>query len=324
MRLRAVRVLRCAGLSIALVTSVVSAPRAAHADVIERVVGVVNDHAIFLSDLRKKSLPFLPQVMSAPTPDERLSRLRQLYAQILDQLIDDELIREAAAKQHIVVTKADVDHALQNVQQQNHLTDAQFWDAVRQQGFSAEQYREDVRSQLLRLKVVNDRVRSRVNISEQDVRQRYDELARKRNSQLRFHAAHIFFPLPQSASATEVAKVLDEAQAVRKALTPAGFDAAAAAHGGGDLGWLSEGDLPRALDRALLALSPGEISEPVRGPSGYHIFLLEERERGGNPMPPYAAVRDDIFRQLLDTAMTRQEQIFLGNLRKGAVISRHL
>jgi len=307
----------------ASLAAVASTPRAL-ADVIERVVAVVDEDAIFYSELRERAAPFLPQVMSAGTETERLARLAELYRQLLDVLIDEHLIAKAAEAMDVRVSNDDVEGALRNVQAQNGLTPEEFWEAVHQQGFSEAQYRIDLRRQLLRYKVMNTRVRGRVNITEADVRRRYDEAVREANRELRFRASHIFVSVPEGAPATTVAQVRAEAERIRQGLDVPGFERAMSRYGGGDLGWLSQGDLPAPLESALLAMQPGEISEPVRGPSGFHIFLLHERERGGSNIPPFDDVKDQIFREMLNVAMQRQEQVFLEELRRDAVISRHL
>ncbi len=297
----------------------------AHAEVVEGVAAVVNDRAILLSDVRRRAAPFLEQLVNdAPGARERASRIKQLYKRLLQQLMDEELIEQAARKMHVSVTIADVDQAIDNVRRQNSMTEAAFWQAVRAQGFTEKNYREDVRKQLLRLKVINQRVRSRINIADQTVREAYDDRVRDARRTQKFHAVHIFTPLPQGASATAVARALKKAQALRKQLTPDNFSAYAAKSGGGDLGWLDQGDLPPVLEETLLGLSQGEISQPVRGPSGVHIFLLRERQSGASAIPPFEKVRASIQRELLDKAMQRQEELFIKGLRRDAVLEARL
>ena len=125
---------------------------------------------------------------------------------------------------------------------------------------------------------------------------------------------------PRRSSATDVARALKDATDLRAKLTPANFDAVASERGGGDLGWLDQGDLPAVLEEALLGLSEGEISPPVRGPSGFHVFLLRERQSGAAAIPPYEQMRVEIQRGLMDKAMQRQEELFIKGLRRDAVI----
>jgi peptidyl-prolyl cis-trans isomerase SurA len=317
------RTFRGGALLALLLASLVGASSVARgADVIERVVAVVNEEAIFLSAVRTRSAPFLAQLAAAPEA-ERPALIERLYGQVIDALIDEELLRQAARQMQVRVTTVDIDRAIENVRTQNNLSLDEFWQAVQQQGYTEAQYRDDLRRQLLRLKVINQRVRGRVNITEEDVRREYDRGARRANRRYRFHAAHIFVALPANPTATDVARVRGEIAALTDGITAERFDEVMGASGGGDLGWLSQGDLPAELENALLTLEPGAISAPVRGPSGYHVFLLRERDSASSEMASYDEVKEEIYRRMLDDAMTRQEAIFIAELRRDAVIVRH-
>jgi peptidyl-prolyl cis-trans isomerase SurA len=295
----------------------------ANADVVERVVATVNNEAIFLSDLRKRAVPFLPQVAEASTETERMARLKELYEELLTFLVDEQLIRQLASSGGIRVTDADVDNAIENLRLQNNMTEEEFKEALESQGLSQGQYRQDLKRQLIRLKVMNERVRSRVNVTEEQVRSRYEQRARAEGSELRFQVSHVVVPVAEGASAIQVAAKRQEAETLRASLTPENFNARAPQLGGGDLGWLTQGDLPEELERALLPLNAGEISNPVRGSSGFHIFFLQDRQVGAG-FPSYDEMKQELYREMLDAAMTRQEKIFLDEMRRKAVINRML
>lgn len=301
----------------------VLAANSAGADVVERVVATVNNEAIFLSDLRKRAVPFLPQVAEAETETERMSRLKDLYEELLILLIDEQLIRQLATSSGIRVTDADVDNAIENIRLQNNMTEEQFKEAIDSQGFSYAQYRKDLKRQLIRLKVMNERVRSRVNVTEEEVRARYEQRARGEGNEVRFHVSHLVVPVGEGASAIQVASKRQEAESLRTSLTPENFNARAAQLGGGDLGWITQGDLPQELERALQPLNPGEISRPVRGGTGFHIFFLQDRQVGSD-FPSYEEMKQELYREMLDSAMLRQEKIFLEEMRRKAVINRML
>ncbi len=295
----------------------------ASADVVERVVATVDNEAIFLSDLRKRAVPFLPQVADAPTETERASRLKELYDELLNVLVDEQLIRQLANSSGIRATGADVDNAIENLRLQNNMTEEQFQEALDAQGFTMTQYRKDLKRQLIRLKVMNERVRSRVNVTEEEVRARYEQRARAEGSELRFEVSHVVVPIQDGASAIQVAAKRQEAETLRDSLTPENFDARAAGLGGGDLGWLSQGDLPADLERELLRLNAGDISAPVKGSSGFHIFYLKDRQVGAG-FPSFDEMKQELYREMLDATMLRQEKIFLDEIRRKAVVNRML
>jgi len=313
----------CAALALAA-SDALCGPQPARAEILERVVAVVNDQAILLSELRRRAAPFLEQMVEHTAEGERPERIKRLYEQFLKELVDDQLIEQTARKMGIHVSNSEVDQAIENVRKQNSLDESHFWEAVKAQGFTEKQYRTDVRKQILRLKVTNQRVRSRLNLSDETVREEYEDRVRKARRRQRFHAEHVFFGLPQTATATEVAASAARAQQVRTNLKPEDFAAAANQYGGGDLGWLDQGDLAEELENALLAMEPGQISQPVRGPSGIHIFLLRERQTGGAQFPSFEEAKDAIYRELLDRAMAKQQELFLADLRRNAVIETRL
>jgi len=308
---------------LASLTLVLVLGQPASADVVERVVATVNNDAIFLSDLRSRAVPFLPQIAEAPTETERMARLKELYDELLTFLIDEKLIRQLARESGIRVTDADVDNAIENLRVQNNLTEEQFAQALEQQGFTETQYRTDLKRQLLRLKVMNQRVRSRVNITEEEVRARYEEKARATGNEIRLKVAHILLPVEEDSTATAVAAVRQEAADLRTELTPENFRVRADELGGGDLGWLSPGDLPSELEESLSRLQAGEISQPIRGSTGFHIFFVEDRQVGSN-FPTFDEMKQGLYRDMLDSAMQKQEKVFLDEVRRKAVINRML
>jgi len=295
-------------------------------DVIERVVAVVNDDAIFLSELRSKAAPRLSgAVSSARTEAERLTAIRSVYEEELDHLIDDQLIGQAATAESITVSATDVENAITNVRSQTRLPAEQFWQLVREQGFTEEEYRRDIRQQLLRYKVLNQRVRGRVNITEEDVRRRFDEVVAQARRRSRYNAAFVLITIPDGASATEVAALARRAEEVRASIVDVDtFEDAMDTVGGGELGWLSQGDLESDLETALAGLDEDDISSPVRGASGFFIFLLRERDTATGALPSYDAVRMDIYRGMLQEAETRQEPAFVEELRRATTIERRL
>ena len=287
-------------------------------DVVERVVATVNDEAIFLSQLRRRAIPFLPQAMGAPSETERVAALEQLYSQLLDALVDEELIQQSAHDLQVRITSSDVDRAIDNVRNQSELSEDEFWEAVRAQGFAEAQYRGDVRRQLLRLKVLNTRARGRVNITEEDVQGRYRQMVREQDAGACFEVQMIVIPFANGAPATEIAAAREQADELHEGLTPDNFSD----RGGRDLGRVCEGDLQPALMQAIQGMSPGDITDPERVGNGF--VILHVLSRAASNVPPYAQIRQQLFQRMMQEAMQRQERIFLDELKRDAVIDRRL
>lgn len=316
-------------LGLTLIATVLAGPIAAsrsRADVIERVVAVVNDDAIFLSELRQKAAPFMSRAMGAPTEAQRLQAIHQIYAQVLDHLIDTKLVDQAAEEEEIVVTDADVDSAIANVREQSGLGEDEFWDAVAEQGFGTQaDYRADIRAQLVHFRLLNARMGSRVNITEEDVQQRYDELVAQARREARFDAAQILFPLPAGASAAEINRARRAAEALRESIDDEeSFEDAMADHGGRELHNLTQGSLDTELEDTLMHLEEGEISPVVRGSRGFFVFLLRARHYASESVPSYESVRMTLYNQMRQDAMQHQETALMEELRRQASIQRML
>ncbi len=120
----------------AIAMAMALAPRA-KAEVVERVVAVVNDEAIFLSELRRRASPFLERTLGLPTQEARIAAIQQLYSELLERMVQEELFIQAADRMQVSVTRAEVERAIGNVQRQAGLSDADFWAAVSARNTSA-------------------------------------------------------------------------------------------------------------------------------------------------------------------------------------------
>ncbi len=312
--------------TLSAVCSTLAAANTSRADVIERVAAVVNDDAVFLSEVRQKAAPYVARAMSAPTEAQRMAAIEQIYTQVLDHLIDQRLVEQAADEADIVVSDADVDRAIQTVREQAGLSEADFWAAVAEQGFGNEtEYRTDIRAQLLHFRVLNERMGSRINITEEDVRRRYDEQLAQARRRARFDAAQIMVPLTPTASPAQVARAQREAEGIRGEIhDQADFERAFETYDGRELRGLEQGDLDPDLEEALLALEPGQVSQVVRGTRGFFVFLLRNRQLASAEIEPYDAVRMEIYNEMRQAAMQHQEETMIEELRRDAAIERRL
>src|SRR5581483_12010377 len=188
----------------------------------------------------------------------------------------------------------------------------QLREALRAQGMTMAAYRSDLKKQLLRFRVLNIAVGSRVNISDEEVKAYYDRHL-KDGTNVQVRASHIFIAIPDGADAAAVRE--KEAQA-RKILERArsGEDFAKLARElsddpatrseGGDLGYFGKDMLPKPIEEMVFAMKPGEIRGPVRADRGFHVIKLVDRKV--KDAKPLAEVQDDVRMQLRQKEMERQ------------------
>ncbi len=138
---------------------------------VDRIVAVVNQDVILASELARRVASLAP----APGKPPPAGAERQM----MEQMIDEILLTQEAARARITVSDSDVDGAIGEIKKQNQLDDAGLAKALAAQGYTMELYREDLRQQILRLRVINLIIRPRVIVSDDEVKKAYDEAKKK-------------------------------------------------------------------------------------------------------------------------------------------------
>jgi peptidyl-prolyl cis-trans isomerase SurA len=272
--------------AVLILLALLVAPVAARARVVERVAAVVGDSLVLASEVEDRVGPLMADVNRITDPDKRSARATALRREVLERLIDDELIYQQAAELKLSISSEQVDASIEEIKKQNNLTDDQLREALRGQGMTMAAYRSDLKRQLLRFRVLNIAVGSRVNISDDEVRAYY-ERHMKDGSNVQVRASHVYFAIPEGADAAAAAekqaqaqKILERAQAgedFAKLARETSDDAATRADGG-DLGYFGKDMLPKAIEELVFSMKVGEVRGPIRVDRGFHVIKLVDRK----------------------------------------------
>jgi peptidyl-prolyl cis-trans isomerase SurA len=298
--------------------------------VVERVVAVVNDEIILNSELEQFAIPLLRGGVDLDSTEGKKA-LDEAKHKALDAVIDDRLVMQQASELKLSVTLEEVERAIEEVKRQNKLDDATFTEALKQQGFTMESYRKNLRRQIINLKVVNTAVRSRVQVSEDEVKTYYQQNARQLGGDKQAHIRQILIGTPADANPDEVARkkrVADKVVELARAGTK--FEELAKKYSdddttkaeGGDAGWISKGVLVDALEEVISGMDPGDVRGPVRVGPGWMVLQLVERKTGD--IRPYDEVKDQLRKTIYDTQVEKATQSWLRELRKKAHIDVRL
>src|SRR5690606_3449776 len=235
--------------------------------VVDRVVAVVNDAVNLHSELMRGVAPLSGEYADVAEPRERERRKAKLKSQILDEMVNEELIIQAAEESKLEVTAKEVQSSLEEIKKQNKLDDNQLAEALRMQGYSMSSYRKDVRRQILRMRATNMLVRPRVTVTDDDVRARYDAMSRRSAGVKRVKLRHILIELPAKPTEAQVAAAKREAaEIIEKVRGGADFARLAAEHSddegtkyqGGDLNWIERGSIDTEWEVIVFAMNKGE------------------------------------------------------------------
>jgi len=248
---------------------------------LERIAAVINDVPITTADLAARTRLGLAASGLQDTPDNR----QRLTRQVLHALIDEALQLQEAQRLNIAVSDRDVDAAFATLSRQNGMTPEQFKGVLAGRGVPLGTLRQQIKSQVGWSKVVQRKLRPAVRVSDAEIDA---ALARIRGNAGRpeYQVAEIFLAVDRAEEEEPVRRAAERLVGQLRsgadfAAVARQFSQAAGASSGGDRGWVQQGQLDDELDRGLRALRPGQVSEPIRSPSGFHILLLRNTRTVG-------------------------------------------
>ncbi|WP_447971987.1 peptidylprolyl isomerase [Nitrospira sp. Kam-Ns4a] len=252
----------------------------------DRIVAVVNNEVITLSELKNEAAPEEQRLREQYRGAELARRLQQLEYTLLTRMIERKLQIQYAANKGVDVSDDEVRSTLKELQRQGEKFD-----------YANPQDRKLIKEQLVLMRLVDREVRSGVMVSEPEMKRYYEEhlsrfmlpdeyrisqiLLRRRRGQdqadLQSRARDILAALRQGADFADLALRYSDGPQARQ---------------GGSLGFVRQGELQPAIERAIAKLQPNQVSEPVETPEGLHIIRLEEKKPP--QFRPFAEVKNEI------------------------------
>jgi peptidyl-prolyl cis-trans isomerase SurA len=323
-----VRFLRSWSLSC-LVSSLVILP--ARAELVDRVAAVVNGGLIALSEVEARAAPELERLRSEPDGRRRGEQRALLLAKALDALIGEKLMEAQVKDFNLEVSDAEVDLAVDDVKRQNSIDATQFEALLAQEGYSMASYRSFMKKHLARMKLVNLKVRSRVKISDEDLKAEYARQAHDEAADAEVRARHVLVQVAANSTAEQVEAARGKADALAAEARRPGVDFAElakkksegpSAADGGDLGFFRRGVMVAEFERVAFSLAVGAVSDPVRTKFGWHVLKVEER-RAVAPQP-FEDVKDTLREKLLRSQLEKYTDKYVAELRSAAVVELKL
>ncbi|HET7290472.1 MAG TPA: peptidylprolyl isomerase [Thermodesulfobacteriota bacterium] len=252
-------------------------------ETIDRVVAIVNEDIITLSELRELALSINPT--STEAIDENA---------VLQQMIEQKLLEQQADKMGIKVTEAELDASIKQVQQKFGLNDQQMQEVLKKQNLTPESFREQWRLQTLSNKLLESQLKNKIVITEEEIQDYYVKnyggggTATESEETVSVDTqgggeevkiAHILI----SANTPDAEKKAEEVAEMAKSgkdfgeLAKEYSEDKLSADKGGDLGYFKKGDLIETLEVAVDSTPVGGITGPVESPAGYHVIKVLER-----------------------------------------------
>jgi len=300
----------------------VLAATGAGAEVVDRVVAIVDREVILQSEIEYQLSPLMQQMAGEDGVTYSQANLRDAFQMALDQAIEQKILYREALLSGVEMGDFDVDARLNEIQATYDSPDA-FREAVEASGETMSEIRERLQTQMVAMGFAAFKRREFAKeavISEGMAEEFYQNAQGEFAQPERVQARRIF--LSAGKNAEERAAVRARIEALRAELVAGGDFAEAAkaqsegpdAEAGGLVGWVSRGDLVAELDAAVFALAPGEISPVIETDFGFQILKAEAREEAGKASLDEA--RKDIEPMLRDKYAAERYEKWIGELRK--------
>jgi peptidyl-prolyl cis-trans isomerase SurA len=259
-----------------------------HGELLDRIAAVVNDGLVLKSELDDQMVSVEKRLQDQKVELPSQSVLQQ---QVLDRLVLQEIQMQRAKHVGLTITDEQLNGALQEIAARNKIPFDQLPTALSAQGVDYKVYRESMRKELTLSTLRQRDVIAHINVSPHELEQ---YMGREQNAAANdeFNVSHILLSLPAAATPQQLEDISHKAQDVAsRAGKGEDFGQLAIANSnsqtaldGGQLGWRKGAQLPQFILDLVVRMKPGEVSTPVRTPSGYHIVKLNERRSGEAPV----------------------------------------
>ena len=294
-----------------MLCSLVSGPVAGYADLTDRIVAIVSDDIITLSELNEALEPYVRQIREAHYPPEvgreMLFKLRQ---DILNKMIDEKLTYQETERLHVSVDDREVDRQIEQIKSEHFLTEEELRESLAAEGYTLEEYRKRIKEQMLRIKLINIEVKSKIAVTEKDIRDYYEEHKEDYQGVQKYHLRTILIRVPPPAGADQKRAALEKIESIVKDLkSGTAFDELAkqysqdgTAEAGGDLGLFTLNELSAEFQETVRRMSEGEISPVLQTQNGYQILMLQEIKKipGKTLREARIEIQERLYRELVE------------------------
>jgi peptidyl-prolyl cis-trans isomerase SurA len=301
------------------------------AEIIDRIVAIVNDEIITLSEIKRMSALMMNNA-AAGTSGMNKNQMQEMASQVLGQLIEKKLIAQEAKKQNIQVSEDELNDTVNVILERNKIDLSQLEEALKKEGTTLEQYLEVLRSEILQNQIVGKEIQSRITITDKDIEEYYNRKIKpneKPGEKVRIQ--QILLRITPNNTPENIETLWQQLEEIReKILSGQSFGQLAvqysqgpSASQGGDLGYFSRGELLPSIEEAAFGMEKDQISQVIKTAVGLHLIKILDKQTGQEKegwKSRKREIEDILFRQEVD----KRYKEWMEELKKNAFIEINL
>lgn len=304
------------------------------AEMVDKIVAVVNDDIITLSELEDETTDIYKTLASKKSPENLLEAMEEARELALNKMIERALMDQKAKQFNVSVSEKEIDTAFERTRTNMSLNSSQFRQKLEQAGMSEELYRGKLRDNILQSKILSVDVRSKIIITDEMVLDYYDQHYTSRVNEGDYYLLQMGFSWDESSAAdleNSKDKTLKLAKRIQKLVKNGQdfktlarkFSDLPSASDGGDIGVFTLDEMASAMRSAVKDLKPGELSSIIELQSGYQFFkLLSGEDAAIVVTSSFEASKDEIRDKLYESKMQEAYKIWVKKLKKSAYIQK--
>ena len=294
----------------------------AQAGVADRIVAVVNDEVITLSELNSAFEPYQAKIEASYTGVGREKALNEARVALLNRMIDNLLMEQQARKAKIVIRDEEVESTINDLLARRKISRDDLLKALEREGTTLEDYKKGMSDQLMRIRLVQREIKSKVAVSDEEIGEYYRRHREDYEGKDAVRIKQILLPLPKGDDPAVKEKLRADAEAIHKRLMAGEpfdllsgkYSQGPAAAAGGDIGYIEKGVILHEVEEVAFNLPLHQISGVIESPIGFHIIQVIDRRGGG--IKSIESVRGEIMEKIDQEKMEKKFGEWLDDLRK--------
>lgn len=318
-------------LSATLLTLLLSA--IVYAEVADRIVAVVNDDIITQTELNRAFEPYAKNIDATYKGPDRDTVIRQNKEAFLQQMVNQILIEQAAKKAGpgiATVKDEEVMDVIRDMLAKSKTSLEDYTKRLAEEGNSLDAVKKEIKSQMLRMRLLRREVQSKIMITDEEIGAYYDKHREDYEGKEAVRIKQIFLTAPADAGRLTRQRVKQQVEELRNRIVKGeSFDAISAQYSqgpaaaqGGDIGYVEKGVILPEVEKAAFALPPGKLSDVIETELGYHLILVVDQRGAG--LKPLSIVRNEIKAKIEEEKLAKKFEEWIEELRKKSFIDIRL
>jgi peptidyl-prolyl cis-trans isomerase SurA len=258
---------------------------------VDRIVAEVDNEIITYRELEKEIEPFVERIKSAGYSEaEEKELIEEVRGRMLRNLVDEKIAEIAAKRSKVEVDEDEVEQFVNNIKKEQNLTGEELESALMMEGMTLEDYKKKLRQQILKKKLIDYEVRSKIVITNEDVKKYYEDNPDKYGGEEAFEIWHITVPSGEFEE-KDKAEIIKKLENIKENVS-AGKKFAEISEGAdsyfdgikvlsGNLGYFKKGDLSDSIKSAVENLGIGDVSSPLFTSRGIQLFYISDKKESG-------------------------------------------